>query len=378
MAMIKPLRDELRKFVGVEKQCAVSLIVLLEEGFANQKKNFIRIKDALKAAREEVEKRNLERDLALKMREQFKRFEEEIDFHAGGGTFVAFIAEDDITTFQLPFTSNEKVVVDTTYEVRDLIFALNRLTAYWVLKLSLKDTRLYFGFEDKLFEDTDFFMPSYDNAFTERRKEYGSLYRSHIGGYDQEKKETETKKLYFKRIAEKVEEILEETPTIPLFVMGTEKNIGYFRNATKLGKQVAAEIPGNYEFLSTGEVGKLVWPEVQQWVAQRRRQFVKTELEEAFKEKRVATGIEEVWKAAVEQRIYILGVERGFIQPAAVSKENPYELVLGDNAPEGYEQHKDLVDDIIEAALQKKDSEVVFVNPDDLKDYGRIVAITHW
>ncbi len=376
--MIKPLRNELRKFVGVEKQCAVSLIVPLEEGFANQKKNFIRIKDALKTAREEVEKRNLDRDLALRMRQQFKRFEEEIDFHAGGGTFVAFIDEDDITTFQLPFTSPEKVVVDTTYEVRDLIFTLNRLTAYWVLKLSLKDTRLYFGFEDKLFEDSDFFMPSYDNAFTERRKEYGSLYRSRIGGYDQEKKEMETRKLYFKRIADKVEEILEETPNIPLFVMGTEKNLGYFRNATKLGKQVAAEIAGNYEFLTTGEVGKLVWPEVQKWVEKRRVEFVKTQLEEAFKQKRVATGIEDVWKAAVEQRIFILGVERGFIQPAAVNNENPYELKLGEEAPEGYEQHKDLVDDIIEATLQKKDSEVVFVNPDDLKDYGRIVAITHW
>ncbi len=376
--MIKPLHDALSTYVGVEKKCAVSLIVPLEEGFANQKKNFIRIKDALKEAREKVEQRKLERELALKMRAHFQRFEEEIDFHAGGGTFVAFIDEDDIQTFQLPFTTAQKVVVDTTFEVRDLIFTLNRLTTYWVLKLSLKDTRLYFGFEDKLFEDTDFFMPSYDNAFTERRKEYGSLYRSRIGGYDQEKKETETRKLYFKRIAEKVEEILDETPTIPLFVMGTEKNIGYFRHATKLGKQVAAEIPGNYEFLTIGEVGKLIWPEVLRWVERRRADFLKTELEEAYKAKRVATGIEEVWKAAVEQRIRILGVERKFIQPAAVKQDNPYQIRLGDTAPQGFRLHQDLVDDIIEAALQKKETEVVFVEPDDLKAHGRIVAITHW
>lgn len=376
--MIKPLHDALSTYVGVEKKCAVSLIVPLEEGFANQKKNFIRIKDALKAAREKLEQRNLERELALRMREHFKRFEEEIDFHAGGGTFVAFIDEDDIQTFQLPFTSAQKVVVDTTFEVRDLIFTLNRLTTYWVLKLSLKDTRLYFGFEDKLFEDTDFFMPSYDNAFTERRKEYGSLYRSRIGGYDQEKKETETRKLYFKRIAEVVEEILDETPATPLFVMGTEKNIGYFRHATKLGKQVAAEIAGNYEFLTIGEIGKLVWPEVLRWVERRRFDFLKTELEEAYKAKRVAAGVEAVWKAAVDQRIRILGVERKFIQPAAVSQTNPYQIQLGDTVPEGFRLHQDLVDDIIEAAVQKKETEVVFVNPGDLEAHGRIVAITHW
>ncbi|GEM_PF-4369000 len=376
--MINQLRDALRSFIGVEKLCAVSIVVPLEEGFSNQKKNFISIKDALKEARDEVARYPIDRDLALKMREQFKRFEEEIDFHAGGGTFVAFIDEDDITTFQLPFTTAKKVVVDTTFEVRDLIFTLNRLTTYWVLKLSMKNTELYFGFEDKLYAETDFFMPSYDNAFTTRRKEYGSLYRWRIGGYDQEKKEVETRKLYFKRIAEQVEEILEQTPHTPLFVMGTEKNLGYFRNTTNLGKQVASEIKGNYEFLTVGQVGKLVWPYVQEWVEKRRAQFLKEELEEAFKNKRIATGTQDVWKAAVEQRIFILGVERKFIQPAAVSNANPYELMLGTQAPDGFTPHKDLVDDIIETVLQKKDSEVVFVNPSDLEDHGRIVAITHW
>jgi hypothetical protein len=44
------------------------------------------------------------------------------------------------------------VVIDETFATRDLVYALNRLSRYWVLALSEKPTRLFEGVKDTLVE----------------------------------------------------------------------------------------------------------------------------------------------------------------------------------------------------------------------------------
>ena len=56
--------------------------------------------------------------------------------------------------YVLPFTLNERVVVDDTFFTRDLVHALNRARRYWVLSLSEQATRLYSGTREDLEEIT--------------------------------------------------------------------------------------------------------------------------------------------------------------------------------------------------------------------------------
>src|SRR5215510_9475882 len=56
---------------------------------------------------------------------------------------VLAVNRDMAREYVLPFTLNERVVVDDTFFTRDLVHALNRTQRYWVLSLSEQPTRLY-------------------------------------------------------------------------------------------------------------------------------------------------------------------------------------------------------------------------------------------
>ncbi len=377
------LVETLNQIQASNSQCCISLSIPLETGFANNKKNSLSIKNAIKEAKEKLEIFSEITDTNIKKQalKNLEEFSENYEFHAGGGTFLAYISENFWTFFQVPFQVKRKVIVDDTFEVKDVIFTVNRLTTYYVLQLSLNGSILYYGIEDKLTREPTFIQERFKDTF--EGKTPMSVYQSFVRGGDDTKKSTEAKKLYFKRLAEALQKHLELDRTTPIFVLGTEKNIGYFRNETKLGKQIARWIPGNYEKLSEGQLSQIVRPEVISWLEERRKYFLEEQVSKAIASQKFHTGIRDVWKASLDYNVFVLGVEKKFLQKAYTLRANPYEIFLEEPADfrensDKYDIHPDLVDDIIEKVLSKKNTEVVFVEPDALKDKERIVAITHY
>ena len=376
------LVETLNELKNEPSKCCISICVPLEEGFANNKKNEISLKNAFKEAKEKLEnfKEVTDPKIKKKAAENLNELIENYDFHSGGGTFVAFVSENTWTFYQLPFEVKRKVIVDDTFEVKDIIFTVNRLTTYYVLQLSLNGSILYYGIENKITRDPEFIHQSFKDEYKDIKISV-SVYQSNIRGGDDTKKITEARKLYFKRLSEKLQEYLKPDQTTPIFVLGTEKNIGYFRNATKLGKQIAEWIPGNYERLSEGQLSKFIWPYVVEWLEKRRKYFLEEQLSKAIATRKFVQGIADVWTAAVNYNIFILGVEKGYVQKAYTLRDDPYRILFEepeDFSPEKYDYHPDIIDDIIEYVLSKKNTEVVFVSPGDLKDKKRIVAITHY
>ena len=376
------LVETLNELKNDPSKCCISICVPLEEGFANNKKNAISLKNAFKEAKEKLQEFKEVSDPKIKKKalENLEQLIEEHDFHSGGGTFVAFVSENLWTFYQLPFHVKRKVIVDDTFEVKDIIFTVNRLTTYYVLQLSLNGSILYYGIEDKITRDPDFVQEAFRDKLKDKKVTI-SVYQSGIRGADDTKKVTGALKLYFKHLAEALQEHLKLDQTTPIFVLGTEKNIGYFRNETKLGKQIATWIPGNYEKLSEGQLSKIVWPHVLEWLEKRRKYFLGEQLSKAIATNKFVQGVKDVWIAAVDYNIYILGVEKGFVKEAYTLRDDPYTILFEkpeDFSPDKYDYHPDIVDDIIERVLSKKNTEVVFVSPGDLEDKNRIVAITHY
>ncbi len=371
--MVEQLLQELRHLREVQSDCCVSIIVPLKEGFAHTKENEIAIKNAFKEAERQLKQcqNNKESIEALEL------LKTSYSFHSGGGTFVGFASKDYVVYFQLPFTTKPKVVVDNSFEVRDLIFTINRLTRYWVLHLSLKKPKLYIGLEKHLTDHPDFSMASYQEMFKPEGKATVSVFTHTIRGYDEAKKEQQWLQLYFKRIVDAIEPFM--TERIPLWVMGTEKDIGYFRKAFKHKERIAGEIRGNYEYLSPSQLAEIVWPEVQKYLAQQRVHFLEKTLQNAYRERLVSEGIVETWQFAMQQRIRILGVERGYVQPAWTNKNEPSEILLEKPEDEAnYHYHKDIIDDLIEAVVSIKNAEVIFFEPGQLEKQSRVVGVRFW
>ena len=66
-----------------------------------------------------------------------------IDYKYTLDGLLLVVNRDMAREYVLPFTLNERVVVDETFFTRDLVHALNRTRRYWVVALSEQATRLF-------------------------------------------------------------------------------------------------------------------------------------------------------------------------------------------------------------------------------------------
>ena len=162
---------------------------------------------------------------------------------------------------------------------------------------------------------------------------------------------------------------------LPLFVMGTTKTLGHFKSITHNSKHVIDYIPGNFEEKTEDEFHSTMTPYLNNWkiVLQKR---VKNQIEDAMDHKKLAVGIQEVWKAASQKRGRLLIVEKNYIYPAQLgsSLEN---ISKKDDVVKNTFYIKDAVDDIIEKVLSSG-GDVEFVDEGILKDYNKIALIEYF
>src|SRR5262249_39578704 len=75
--------------------------------------------------------------------ERLNALVEAIDYNDTLDGLVLAVNRDMAREYVLPFSLDERVVVDETFFTRDLVRALNRMRRYWVLSLSEQPTRLF-------------------------------------------------------------------------------------------------------------------------------------------------------------------------------------------------------------------------------------------
>jgi hypothetical protein len=171
---------------------------------------------------------------------------------------------------------------------------------------------------------------------------------------------------FFRAVDAEFDKVNKEDP-LPLAVVGVDRYLSFFRQVG--GKNdVIAEIRGNYDHLSAHDLGKLVWPQVKQALADRRA-GVFDELRAAIGARKVTSTAGEVWRYAHQGRGALLLVEEGYHPPARLSDDG-MNILISDN-PEDLSVMDDASDIIIEEVLMKG-GRVVFVPDGSLSEHSRI------
>ena len=140
-------------------------------------------------------------------------------------------------------------------------------------------------------------------------------------------------------------------------------------------KHVIDYIPGNFEESSEAEFHKTMTPYLQNWkIVQQKK--VMNQIDEAMGCKKLAVGINQVWKAAGEKRGRLLVVEKNFIFPAQHGS-SPEVIYNNDDLVQKPFYIKDAVDDIIEKVLASG-GDVEFVDEGILKYFSKIALIEYF
>jgi hypothetical protein len=87
---------------------------------------------------------------------------------------------------------------------------------------------------------------------------------------------------------------------LPLFVLGPERMLGHFNNLTKHGSAVIEYIHGNYDEATMPELKEMLEPHIADWKKVMEKNLL-NQLEDAAGKKKLATGMQEVWREAMKK-----------------------------------------------------------------------------
>lgn len=322
---------------------------------------------SLKAASAKVERilmDNYSGELAVKVINSLNTVISNLNFDTHKKGIAIFVSPVFTKVLYLEIPVEEKIIVDESFEIRDLVYCKKQAHKYLVLLLSNRESRILMGNNGsfvRLASTSAETVVAYENDSPERVSNFSDpKYR----------KEVHMEK-FLHHIDQSLDLIL-NAYRLPVFVMGTERTIGHFKQLTKHAGAVVHYVPGNYEESTPAELKKVLEPYVADWKKVLQADIL-NKLEEASGMKKLASGIEDVWKEAFHLRGKLLIVEKNFMFPAQRTSAESIEAQNDQVSPHS-SFIRDAVDDVIEKVLENG-GDVEFVDEGLLSDHQSIALI---
>ncbi len=351
-------KDLIREIQGHSQYPSVSILLPTSRTAPDNHKDKLAIKKLYRNAEKrlltEFDKRSMNGLL-----EKLKKNIESVDVRLNLDGLAVFVNNDFEKIVRLPFPVRERVIIDDTFATRDLIRAMNRSITYYTLSLSAEFVRLFEGYRDTLIEVTERGFPFANPIPRGSNLELSTSL-----------KETRLKE-FFNQVDKAFIHIHHNNPK-PLVLTGVEKNISAYRNVADNKKIILTSIDGNHDHTPVHELAKLVWPVVREKMAEEREKMI-GRINKALSAHKFASGLEEVWRLANEERGELLLVEEGYHQAVKLS-EDGRSFVKIDPPVNGTNTVDDLVDEIAEKIVSTGGN-VVFTDNGTLSGYDRIGLI---
>lgn len=359
-------RHEILMLQSITEYPALSITLPTHRTSPDNKQDPIRVKNLVKEATERLQSEFNKRELSSLLT-RLDALTNDIDYTYALDGLAMFVNANAAYKFYLPFSIPERVVVDETFYTRNLVFAMNRTPRYWVLALSDNATRLYEGTHADLAQvETDGFPLSHEGPGAQQTLPGGvGVNRSAI--------RDEFDRQFFRRVDETLKPFLQDDP-LPLIVVGVDRNLAFFNEVTNHADAILATLQGAHDKTSPHELSKLVWPLVQEKLAEQRAQVFE-ELDKAVSEQKFVSGAGEAWRLAREGRGKLLVVEQDYHFPARVDETGMFLTPTEDTTDADVVD--DAVDEIIETVLSKG-GRVRFVENGTLDAHQRIALILRY
>lgn len=298
---------------------------------------------------------------------QLEQLVAEIDVQKNLDGLVLCVNQDMARSFVLPFSVQERVVVDDTFYTRDLVYGMNRTVNYWVVTLNENATRLFRGINDLLIEHNEFGFPMMHTG------PGGTTSLSDGIGINRSAERDDAHRQFFRAVDAGVHAVRTHE-ALPLVVVGVDRFVTFFHEVTDHADAIMATIHGSHDTSTVHQLAAVVWPAVQTHASQLGIKAL-NELQVAIGGKRMVATMPEVWRVAHEGRGQHLLVEREFVYPGRVDASGLTLTAATDSTASGVLD--DAVDELI-TQVMATGGQVTFVNPGDLHEYQHIALITRY
>ena len=361
------LSSDIREVIdAVHYRPAVSIILPFEPKINARTE----LEQQLKFAIDEVEreiKKDYRDELAATVVQKLKRIVKDLNFSTSKKSVAVYVSPVFEKVIYLDIPAMQKVMVDDSFEIRDLLQDKKELHEYLVLVVSSKWSRIYAG-NYASFRKVAAHVPGQVAVFANEPPE-------RVGNFsDPSSRKEKLLEKFLHHIDEGLRSILQEYP-LPVFVLGAKRVLGHFKALTKNEKQIAGYISGNYEDSTASALSKLLAPHIGA-AKKAKMESLRSQAEKAADAGKLATGMKEVWKSAMQRKGRLLIVERNFMF-AGDHGGGEDELLPADGLRKQFSSIKDAVDDVIEKVLIHG-GDVEFVEEGFLRDFGHIALIRYY
>lgn len=253
--------------------------------------------------------------------------------------------------YYLDIPVEEKIIIDDSFEIRDLIFSKKEFHKYLLLVLSKKAAHTYLGNTNefiKLVINTPDHVTAYKTDTPEKVANFSDANDLHQHQLEK----------FLRHIDSGLGLLLRAYP-LPVLVMGDTGLLGEFKKLSQNLEHIIDYIPGNYEEATPAELREKISPLITDWKHVKQTELLQR-LDAARGAGKLAIGVNRVWQEAENKKGHLLVVEKNYMYHA-------------ENAP----AIKDVVDDIIEKVLANG-GDVEFVDMGILDNYEHIALIQYY
>lgn len=344
---------------------AVSILMPLEVKISLKTE----LNHALKIASDKVERALLNdfpNDICEQMMQRLNVLIKDIDYDTTKKSIAIYVSLVFQKVYYLDVPVEEKIIVDESFEIRDLIYSKKQQHSFLLLFLSGKQSRM-FQTDLKTLTRIKANIPEDLTEFEEFPGEIVNF--SDMTNYKQTLVDN-----FLLHMDKELHTVLHDYP-LPVIVLGNEKILGHFKKKSEHGKSIIAYVDGSYDNATISQLKELLKPHIDIWEIENNKDVL-NQLDVAAGKNQLAIGINEVWREAMNQPARLLVVEKNYKYPAqrGSTPDVIEELVEPYNE---FSYIRDAVDDVIEKIILNG-GDVEFTAPNVLKDYGRIALIKYY
>ena len=282
-------------------------------------------------------------------------------------SFALFLGMDFYKLVALPFNFPLRVVVSHEFEIKELLYSENQAIDYHILVLNKQHVKLYNGHGTAVKEITDNHFPQEFNEDHQRDKP--AYHALHMNDPSQVK----SKRL--EDFLHQVDKYMAPYKSLPLILVGADKNIGLYKKVSKHTKHIIGEVHSNHEKVSDRKLIADIWPALERY-QESRGEALKRELTRKISQNHAVYGIEKVWDGVLQYAGKHLVVEKDFEYCGPIKSIYSRKFSLDEIRNFEKLSVKRAVKYLINRVVAQR-GRVDFLLTNTLKQYGRIALIVH-
>ena len=279
-------------------------------------------------------------EMSILVIQKLKAIMKHLNFSTHKKSLAIFVSPVFEKVYYLNLDVEEKVIVNESLQIRDLVYNKKQSLSFHILLLKEKESRIFLNASNSFVR-----IPS-EGLIAENIRPQNHTDR--ISDFSDASSKEIPMKTFLHRVDHSLDIILKYS-RLPVFVMGTEDLIEQFKNLTNHRKDIIEYLQGDYEESSLEYLKKILnfciidWQKIKQ-------KYLLGQLEEAANKNSLVTGMANVWQEVMNRKGQILILEKRYLQNT-VQKEDVlnYEMTAPYNK---FSCIKNPVDELIEKVLE--------------------------